>query len=38
MIALEKWVKDYNEDLPHMTLKYMTPYEYEQWFKAAEVA
>ena len=36
--AMEKWVKDYNEDYPHMALKYMTPYEYEQWFNAASVA
>ena len=36
--ALEKWVKDYNEDFPHMALGYMTPYAYEQWFNAASVA
>ena len=34
----DKWVKDYNEDFPHMSLGYMTPYAYEQWFKAASVA
>lgn len=36
--AMRKWIKDYNEDYPHMTLKYMTPYEYEQWYENSSVA
>ncbi|MCP3966859.1 MAG: transposase [Lentisphaerae bacterium] len=27
---LAEWVKNYNEDYPHSTLGYMTPYEYER--------
>jgi transposase InsO family protein len=27
--ALEKWIKDYNEDFPHSSLNYMTPAEFE---------
>ena len=33
--AILQWVKDYNEDFPHMALAYMTPYQYEQWYIAA---
>lgn len=33
--SLVKWQKDYNEDFPHSSLNYMTPYEYERWFNAA---
>jgi len=33
--ALAKWVKNYNEDDPHSSLGYMTPYEYERWYFAA---
>jgi len=33
--ALAEWVKNYNQDYPHSTLGYMTPYEYERWFNAA---
>jgi transposase InsO family protein len=33
--ALNQWQKDYNEDFPHSTLGYMTPYEYERWFNAS---
>lgn len=36
--ALIKWIDDYNKDYPHMTLGYMTPYQYEQWFKYSCVA
>ena len=34
-IALKRWQKAYNEDYPHSSLGYMTPYEYERWFKAS---
>jgi len=34
-IALKRWQKAYNEDYPHSSLGYMTPYEYEPWFKAS---
>jgi len=30
--ALEAWIKNYNEDFPHSSIGYSTPYEYEQWF------
>ena len=33
--ALKQWVKAYNEDYPHSSLGYMTPYEYERWFNAS---
>ena len=33
--ALKQWQKAYNEDLPHSSLGYMTPYEYERWFYAS---
>ncbi|MCP4100147.1 MAG: transposase [Lentisphaerae bacterium] len=33
--TLAEWVKNYNEDYPHSTLAYMTPYEYERWFNVA---
>ena len=33
--ALKMWQKAYNEDFPHSSLGYMTPYEYERWFKAS---
>jgi len=33
--ALRQWQKAYNEDYPHSSLGYMTPYEYERWFNAA---
>ena len=36
--ALAIWMKDYNEDFPHMTLNYMTPYEYEKNFNPYYVA
>ena len=36
--ALQKWIKDYNEDFPHTTLGNMTPYEYEQWYRNSCVA
>ena len=29
------WQKEYNEDYPHSSLGYMTPYEYERWFHAS---
>ena len=32
--ALDKWVKDYNEDYPHSSLKYNTPCEYERMYMA----
>lgn len=28
--ALERWVKDYNEDYPHSSIGYQTPAQYEQ--------
>lgn len=33
--AIAEWVVNYNEDFPHSSLGYMTPYEYERWFNAA---
>lgn len=36
--ALKQWQKAYNVDYPHSSLGYMTPYEYERWFKAATAA
>lgn len=33
--ALKQWQKAYNEDFPHSSLGYMTPYEYERWFYAS---
>lgn len=33
--ALKQWQKAYNEDFPHSSLAYMTPYEYERWFNAS---
>ena len=33
--ALKQWQKAYNEDYPHSSLGYMTPYEYERWFYAS---
>ena len=33
--ALNRWQKEYNEDYPHSSLGYMTPYEYERWFQAS---
>ena len=33
--ALKQWKKAYNEDYPHSSLGYMTPYEYERWFNAS---
>ena len=33
--ALNVWQKEYNEDYPHSSLGYMTPYEYERWFQAS---
>ena len=35
---LTEWIRDYNNDYPHSSLGYMTPYEYEQWFKTGKVA
>ncbi len=32
--SLREWVKNYNEDYPHSSLDYMTPYEYERWYFA----
>ena len=37
-LALQKWIRDYNEDFPHTTLGNMTPYEYEQWHRNSCVA
>lgn len=37
-VALKQWRKAYNEDYPHSSLGYMTPYEYERWFNAATAA
>jgi len=36
--AFEQWVQDYNEDFPHSSLGYMTPYQYEEWFNGASAA
>ena len=36
--ALIEWVKNYNEDFPHMSLNYQTPYEYEKNFNSHYVA
>jgi len=36
--ALKQWTKAYNEEFPHSSLGYMTPYEYERWFHAATAA
>lgn len=36
--TLVEWVKNYNEDYPHSTIGYMTPYEYERWFNTAASA
>lgn len=36
--ALNQWRQAYNEQYPHSSLGYMTPYQYERWFKAASVA
>ena len=33
--TMAEWVVNYNEDFPHSTLGYMTPYEYERWFNAS---
>ena len=33
--TLKQWQKAYNEDYPHSSLGYMTPYEYERWFNAS---
>ncbi|MDD7986133.1 IS3 family transposase [Lentisphaera marina] len=35
---LTKWIQNYNEDFPHSSLGYMTPYDYEAWFNASLVA
>jgi transposase InsO family protein len=32
---LREWVHQYNHDYPHSALGYDTPYQYEQWFRAA---
>jgi len=32
---LREWVRQYNHQFPHSALGYDTPYQYEQWFKAA---
>lgn len=31
--ALNVWSKEYNEDYPHSSLAYVTPYEYERWLR-----
>ena len=36
--ALTEWVQNYNEDFPHSSLGYMTPYDYEAWFNASQAA
>jgi len=36
--ALNLWRKAYNEEYPHSSLGYVTPYQYERWFKAASAA
>lgn len=33
--ALTSWIRAYNEDYPHSSIGYMTPYEYERWFNAS---
>ena len=30
--ALDKWIKDYNEDYPHSSLNYKTPTEFEELY------
>ena len=35
---LTKWIQNYNEDFPHSSLGYMTPYDYEAWFNASQAA
>jgi len=34
-MALSDWIRAYNEDYPHSSIGYMTPYEYERWFNAS---
>lgn len=36
--TLSAWSEYYNEDYPHSTINYMTPYEYERWFNASAQA
>ncbi len=33
--ALTDWIRAYNEDYPHSSIGYMTPYEYERWYQAS---
>lgn len=35
---LLEWIQNYNEDFPHSSLGYMTPYDYEAWFNASQAA
>ncbi len=33
-VALDRWIKNYNEDFPHSALGHLTPVEFEQKYKA----
>lgn len=36
--AVDEWMVNYNQDFPHSSLGFMTPYEYERWFKTSVTA